>query len=41
MAWLYRELICYVLFVKSLNSEPIQWRQSRYKLKWGSLAEEV
>lgn len=33
--WLYREFICYVLFVRGLTSSYVEWRSGTYKLKYG------
>ena len=41
MAWLYRETICYYLFLKAASNPTVKWRDGKYRLKWGGLAEEI
>ena len=41
VAWLYRESICYYLFVKAGINPTVKWRDGKYRLKWGGLAEKV
>lgn len=41
ITWLYRETICYYLFMKAAVNPTVQWRHGKYRLKWGGLAEEI
>jgi len=41
LSWLYRESICFYLFCKAAVNPTVQWRQGKYRLKWGGLAEKV
>ena len=41
IAWLYRELICFYLFLKAAANPTVKWRDGVYRLKWGGLAEEI
>lgn len=41
IAWLYRESICFYLFVKAASNPNVKWREGKYKLKWGSRAEKI
>lgn len=40
LCWLYRETICYYLFLKAINP-TVKWRDGTYRLKWGGLSELV
>ena len=41
ISWFYRETICFYLFVKAAANPTVKWRQGRYRLRWGGLAEEI
>lgn len=41
VSWLYRETICYYLFLQAAVDPTVQWRHGKYRLKWGGLAEEI
>jgi hypothetical protein len=41
LSWLYRESICFYLFCKAAANPTVKWRQGKYRLKWGGLAEEI
>lgn len=41
IAWLYRESICIYLFLKASIDPTVKWRNGRYRLKYGGLAEEI
>ena len=41
VAWLYRESICVYLFLKAACNPTVKWRNGKYRLKWGGLAEFV
>ena len=41
VAWLYREGICSYLFVKASLDPTVKWRNGRYRLLWGGLAQEI
>lgn len=41
LSWLYRETICYYLFLKAASNPTVRWRDGKYRLKWGGLAEEI
>lgn len=40
LCWLYRETICYYLFLKAINP-TVKWRDGTYRLKWGGLSKLV
>lgn len=33
--WIYRECVCYVLFLRGVLSPYVEWRSGTYKLKFG------
>jgi hypothetical protein len=41
ISWFYRESICFYLFLKAAANPTVKWRQGRYRLMWGGLAEEI
>jgi len=41
LAWFYRETICLYLFIKAATNPTVKWRDGKYRLKWGGLAEEI
>lgn len=41
IAWLYRESICIYLFLKASIDPTVKWRNGRYRLRYGGLAEEI
>lgn len=41
VSWLYRESICYYLFLKAASNPTVRWREGKYRLKWGGTAEEI
>jgi ABC-type antimicrobial peptide transport system permease subunit len=41
LAWIYRETICIYLFLKAASDNTVKWRDGKYRLKWGGLAEEI
>lgn len=41
IAWLYRETICLYLFLKAASDPTVKWRNGKYRLKYGGLAEEI
>ncbi len=41
VAWLYRESICFYLFLKAAWDPTVKWRNGRYRLRWGGYAEEI
>lgn len=41
VSWIYRESICFYLFLQAAIDPTVQWRHGKYRLKWGGLAEEV
>jgi hypothetical protein len=41
ISWLYRESICFYLFIKAASNPTVKWRDGKYRLKWGGLAEEI
>jgi len=41
LAWFYRETICLYLFLKAASNPTVKWRDGKYRLKWGGLAEEI
>ncbi len=41
MSWLYRESVCFYLFIKAASNPTVKWREGKYRLKWGGLAEEI
>lgn len=41
ISWFYRESICLYLFVKAASNPTVKWRDGKYLLKWGGLAEEI
>jgi hypothetical protein len=41
LCWLYRETICFYLFLKAASNNTVKWREGTYRLKWGGLSELV
>jgi hypothetical protein len=41
IAWLYRESVCFYLFIKAASNPNVKWREGKYRLKWGSRADKI
>lgn len=41
IAWFYRESICIYLFLKAAVDPTVKWRNGKYRLLYGGLAEEI
>lgn len=41
VSWVYRESICFYLFIKAASNPTVKWRSGKYRLRWGGLAEEI
>jgi hypothetical protein len=41
VTWIYRESICIYLFLKAASDPTVKWRNGKYRLRYGGLAEEI
>ena len=41
IAWFYRESICIFLFLKAASNPTVKWRNGKYRLRYGGLADEI
>lgn len=41
VAWLLRESMAFYLTLKAHSNSKIVWRNRKYRVRWGGLAEEV